>query len=380
MAGRVSTAAVLDASGGNPRPYADHRPLRIAKLDLDPPGPEELLVRMEAAGLCHSDLSVVNGDRVRPVPMALGHEGTGIVEEVGSAVEGFAPGDRVVLAFLPSCGQCVPCMSGRAYLCDRANAANGRGELLSGGFRFHECGQCVHHHLGVSAFSTHIVIDRRSAVKVDRDIPPEIAAVFGCAVLTGVGAAMNSARIEPGETVIVYGLGGVGLAALMGALASGASRVVGVDPNPEKRKLAEELGAVGVAPDATADAIAADMPGGADVVIETVGHARVLEEAYRSARRGGRIVTVGLPPPDQKFEISALSLVAEAKTLSGSYMGASIPARDIPRYIDLWKAGKLPVQRLVSSVHRLEEINTLLDRMSAGEGIRQVIRFDDPAD
>lgn len=370
-----TTAAVLDRSGDNPKPYADNRPMRIAELDLDPPGADELLIRMEAAGLCHSDLSVVNGDRVRPMPMALGHEGTGIVEAIGGAVEGFAPGDRVVLAFLPSCGTCGRCTSGEGYLCDRGTAANGKGELLTGGFRLHECGHDVHHHLGVSAFSTHIVVDRRSAVKVDRDIPSEIAAVFGCAVLTGAGAAINSARVQPGETVIVYGLGGVGLAALMGAMACGATTVIGVDPQPTKRALAEELGAIAVAPDGLAGAMAQHIPGGADVTIETVGHARVLEDAYRAARRGGRIVTVGLPNPEQRFDIPAISLVAEGKTLIGSYMGSAIPSRDVPRYIALWRAGKLPVDRLVSSVHKLDEINAMMDRMAAGEGIRQIIRF-----
>lgn len=371
-----TTAAVLARSGDNPKPYAENQPLRIAELDLDAPGPDELLIRMEAAGLCHSDLSVVNGDRVRPMPMALGHEGAGTIEAIGSAVQGFAPGDRVVLAFLPSCGICERCTSGEAYLCERGTAANGKGEMLTGGFRLHECGHDVHHHLGVSAFSTHIVVDRRSAVKVDSDIPAEIAAVFGCAVLTGAGAAMNSAKVQPGETVVVFGLGGVGLAALMAAQASGATTVIGVDLQAAKRDLAQDLGAIAVAPDGLADAIARAMPGGPDVVIETVGHARVLEDAYRTARRGGRIVTVGLPNPEQRFDIPAISLVAEGKTLIGSYMGSAIPARDVPRYIALWRAGKLPVDRLVSSVHKLDEINAMMDRMAAGEGIRQIIKFD----
>jgi alcohol dehydrogenase len=369
-------AAVLDRSGDHARPFVDSRPMRIARLDLDPPGSDELLIRMEAAGLCHSDLSVVNGDRVRPVPMALGHEGAGVVEQVGPGVEGFAPGDRVVLAFLPACGHCVACVSGNGYLCGRGAAANGRGEMLNGGFRLHECGRNVHHHLGISAFASHAVVDRRSAVKVPGDIPGEIAAVFGCAVLTGVGAAMNSACVRPGENVVVFGLGGVGLAALMGAMASGAANVIGVDPMAEKTALADELGASGVAPHGLAAALSDLMPEGPDVVIETVGKGQVLETAYRTARRGGRIVTVGLPAPDDLFSIPALSLVAEGKTVIGSYMGSAIPARDIPRYIALWQAGKLPVERLVSSTHRLSEINAMMERMAQGEGIRQIILFD----
>jgi Zn-dependent alcohol dehydrogenase len=373
---RIVRSAVLEQSGGHAKPYASHLPLRIAELTLDPPGQGEVLVRIDAAGLCHSDLSVVNGDRVRPMPMALGHEGTGIVEALGAGVSGLAKGDRVVLVFLPSCGRCVPCLSGEGYLCEVGAAANGKGELIGGGSRLHEHDHAVHHHLGVSAFSTYVVVDQRSTVKIDADIPAEIAAVFGCAVLTGVGAAINSAKIVAGETVIVFGLGGVGLAALMGAVASGASRVIGVDRIPAKIALAEELGAIGTTPEDLARTIETALPAaGADIVIETVGNARVLAAAYGAARRGGRIVTVGLPSPDQRLDLPALSLVAEGKTLIGSYMGSAIPARDIPRYVAMWQAGLLPVERLISSTHRLEDLNTMLDAMDRGEAIRQIIRF-----
>ncbi|PEQ11425.1 alcohol dehydrogenase [Novosphingobium sp. PC22D] len=375
MSGKTR-AAVLEQSGGHTAPYARSTPMRFTELDLDPPGAGEVLVRIEAAGLCHSDLSVVNGDRVRPMPMALGHEGTGIVEALGDGVTGLAPGDRVVLVFLPSCGQCKACLSGEGYLCDVGAAANGKGELLGGGFRLHECGHDVHHHLGVSAFSNRVVVDQRSTVKVDRDIPPQIAAVFGCAVLTGVGAVTNSAKVAPGESVIVFGLGGVGLSALMGAIGSGAATVIGVDLAAGKLDKARELGAIAVSPEGLADAIAEHLPaGGADVVIETVGNAKVLGQAYRAGRRGSRIVTVGLPPPDQNLDIPALSLVAEGKTLIGSYMGSSIPARDIPRYIGMWRAGHLPVEQLISSTHVLEDLNDMLDAMSNGEAIRQIIVF-----
>jgi len=369
-------SAVLDRSGDNPTPYADNKPMRFAELELDPPGPGEVLVRIEAAGLCHSDLSVVNGDRVRPMPMALGHEGTGIVEALGPGVDDLAEGDRVVLVFLPSCGRCVQCLSGEGYLCANGAAANGKGELIGGGRRLHECGHDVHHHLGVSAFANYAVVDQRSTVKVDRDIPAEIAAVFGCAVLTGVGAVINSARVMPGETAIVFGLGGVGLAATMGALGSGAAKVIAVDMIDAKIALANELGAIAVKPDQLAETIATHLPaGGADAVIETVGNARVLAQAYASARRGGRVVTVGLPPPEQTFALSPLSLVGDGKTLIGSYMGSAIPARDIPRYIGMWQAGKLPVEKLISSTHQLEDLNAMMDAMHRGEAIRQIIRF-----
>ncbi|MFV3077028.1 zinc-binding dehydrogenase [Niveispirillum fermenti] len=368
------TAAILDQIG-QPGPYADSRPLRLAEVDLAPPRPGELLVRIDAAGLCHSDLSVINGDRPRPMPMALGHEASATVMEVGDpAASDFKPGDRIVLAFLPACGQCACCGSGEGYLCQPGATANGEGRLLRGGRRLRDGGRDVHHHLGVSAFATHAVVDQRSAVKIPSDIAPEIAALFGCAVLTGVGAVMNTAAVRPGESVVVYGLGGVGLSSLLGAVAAGAQPVIAVDPIEEKRRLALELGAAAaVAPADAAQAIADLTGGGADVAIETAGKAAVLAAAYKSTRRGGRTVTVGLPNPAEMLSFPAVSLVAEGKALIGSYMGSSIPARDVPRYIALWRAGRLPVHRLLSGTAPLSEINRLMDELAAGRVIRQVV-------
>jgi alcohol dehydrogenase len=258
-------------------------------------------------------------------------------------------------------------------MCPNGAAANGEGRMLRGGYRLHDNGADVHHHMGTSAFATHTVIDRRSAVKIDRDVPAQIAALFGCAVLTGVGAVINSAAVRPGESVVIYGLGGVGLAALLGAKASGAVPIVAVDPIAEKRAVAERLGAVAVAPADAVAAIAATIPGGADVVVETVGRATVLADAYRAARRGGRVVTVGLPNPAEMLNLPAVSLVAEGKTLIGSYMGGAIPARDIPRYLAMWRGGLLPVEVLMTSVSPLAEINDLLDTLADGQGFRQII-------
>lgn len=368
------TAAILAHSGDNPRPYAGQPPLELAEVELDPPAAGELLVRIDAAGLCHSDLSVVNGDRPRPMPMALGHEATGIVERLGNGVRDFAVGDRVILAFLPSCGACARCTGGEPWMCGVAAAANGAGALLGGGSRLHgACGD-IHHHLGVSAFASHVVVDQRSAVRVDADIPPEIAALFGCAVLTGAGAVMNSAEMRPGEQVLVYGLGGVGLSALLAARAVGAGVLAAIDPSPEKRAIAAGLGAVALAPEEAGARLAEVFPdGGPDLVVETVGKGAVLVAAWNAARRGGRVVTVGLPNPAERFDIPAISPVADGKTLIGSYMGSAVPARDIPRYIALWRAGKLPVELLLSSVSPLSDINLLLDRLADGAAIRQVM-------
>jgi len=366
---KTISAALLRQSGGHEAPYDHSAPLEITTLELDKPKPGELLVRIDAAGLCHSDLSVIDGNRPRPMPMALGHEAAATVMETGDPDESdFAPGDRVVLVFLPSCGACPKCAAGEGFLCPNGAAANGKGELLHGGSRLSCCGDTVHHHLGVSAFADHAVIDKRSAVKINGDIPPEIAALFGCAVLTGVGAVINTAKVMPGESVLIYGLGGVGLAALLGAIAAGDNPVTAVDPFPKKRALALELGAAKAVAPGDDEALF-----GADVVIETVGKAAVLNHAYKAAGRGGRVITVGLPHPDEKLDIPALSLVADAKTLRGSYMGSCIPSRDIPRYIGLWQAGRLPVEKLLTSVNPLEDINALMDKLHKGEAVRQIV-------
>lgn len=373
-----ATAAIL-RSIGQEGPYAETRPLDLCDVELDAPGDEQLLVKIEAAGLCHSDLSVINGDRPRQVPMALGHEAVATVIDAGAgAADQFAAGDRIVLSFLPSCGHCTACQTGEGYMCGNGAAANGAGTLLGGDIKIHErtgdlhCD--VHHHLGVSAFASHAVIDRRSAVKIDKDIPVEIAALFGCAVLTGVGAVLNSGHLRVGESVAIYGLGGVGLSALLGAIAGGAQPVIAIDPSAEKRAKAIEMGAAAAfAPDAPEEARIDAIGGKPDLVIETVGKAAVLAEAYGFARRGGRIVTVGLPNPAEMLEIQALSLVADGKTLSGSYMGSAIPARDIPRYIALWKTGRLPVEQLLTSTSPMSDINALFDNLAAGTAIRQIV-------
>lgn len=200
-------AAVLTALGAS-RPYSESRPLTLAEVELDPPGRDEVRIAVRAAGLCHSDLSVINGDRPRPVPMALGHEAAGVVEALGPGVEDLAVGDHVVTVFMPSCGTCAPCAEGRPALCEPGARANGNGELLAGGRRLACDGAPVHHHLGCSVFAEHAVVSRRSLVRVDQDLPFEHAALFGCAVLTGVGAVVNTAAMRPGQSVVVVGLGG----------------------------------------------------------------------------------------------------------------------------------------------------------------------------
>lgn len=370
-------AAVLRSMGA-PMPYAQSQPLCIEEVELERPGRDEVLVKIAAAGLCHSDLSVINGSRPRPMPMAIGHEAAGVVVEAGDGVDDLKPGDHVVMVFMPSCGHCQPCSQGRPALCEPGAVANGKGELLTGAIRLHEGEETIHHHLGCSAFADHAVVSRRSLVRIDKDIPLDVAALFGCAVLTGVGAVVNTARVQAGETVAVVGLGGVGLAAVLGALAAGAARVVAVDLSPEKLQLAEDLGATGIvdarAPDAI-DQVRALTGGGADFVFEFAGSARALENAYKMTKRGGTTVTAGLPPPDAVLPVNIVSLVAEERTVKGSYIGTCVPVRDVPRYVELYKAGRLPVDRLMSGRIPLEDINEGFDRLHDGSVVRLVVDF-----
>ncbi len=361
--------AVLERVGAE-HPYADSRPLAVRELELEGPGSGELLVRMEVAGVCHSDLSVVDGARPRPVPMLLGHEAAGIVEAVGDGVDDVSVGDRVVMTFLPRCGSCVGCATGGRMPCERGSAANAAGELLGGGRRLHLGGEPVHHHLGVSAFADHAVVDRRSVVPVPLDVPAEVAALLGCAVLTGGGAVLNAARPEPGATVMVVGLGGVGMAALLVARALGHP-VVAVDARSDKLDAALALGAERAI---LADGLAASgvrVP----VVVEAAGHPRAFEAAFAATAPGGVTVTVGLPAPDARSSIAPLALTAEARTVVGSYLGSSVPERDIPRYVELWRAGRLPVEALVSDRIALDDVAAAMDALADGAALRQLIVF-----
>ena len=375
----MRTQAAVLYEMGKRRPYADSAPLVIEDLELDGPGPGEVLVEVAAAGLCHSDLSTINGSRPRPLPMVLGHEASGVVRETGAGVSGFQPDDHVVFSFVPTCGRCSCCATGRPALCARGAAANGAGTLLGGGVRFRRNGEPVLHHLGVSGFSRYTVAAQESLVRIGRDVPIENAALFGCAVLTGVGAVINAAKVAPGQAVAVFGLGGVGLSAVMGAKYAGAAAIVAVDPLPAKLELARKLGAHHVVNPREADVarVIAEIPsGGVDVAIEAVGSAAVLQAAYAATRRGGTTVTVGLPHPDEQLSIPALSLAAQEKVLRGSYMGSAVPRQDIPRLIGLYLAGQLPVDQLLSPAIRLDEINVGFDRLADGTAVRQLIHFD----
>ena len=362
---------------GLPRPYADSRPLRLESVAMPAPRAGEVLVKIERASLCHSDLSVVNGARPRPLPMALGHEAAGTITAVGPGVTDVRPGDRVVLVFVPSCGDCRACDAGRPALCHRGAEANGTGDLLHGSaILTTKAGERLNHHLGVSAFSGFAVVARESVVVVDDDVSFEIAALFGCAALTGIGAVENTARVTAGQSVVVFGLGAVGLMAVMAAARIPGTCVIAIDPLPAKQELALRAGAHFAGSPDQAAALVADHAGdGVDVAIEAVGSARVMEACLDLLTRGGALVSVGLPHPDQTVSVQALQFAGRGIRMLGSYLGDSVPARDIPRYLQMWRDGTLPVELLHTDTKPIAELNEGLDALADGSVVRRLFTF-----
>lgn len=371
-------SAILRSSGVE-QPYAKSKPIHIEEIELDAPQEGEVLIQIKAASLCHSDLSVINGSRPRPLPMALGHEAAGIVKEVGPGVMNFQPGDQVVCVFVPSCGHCIPCAEGRPALCEPGAKANGEGTLIGGGVRLHAGDEKIGHHVGVSAFSEYAVVSQNTLVKVNEDLSFEKLALFGCAVITGVGAVVNTAKVQLGSTVAVIGLGGIGLSALLGAIAAGAREVIAIDINDKKLEQAKSLGATAVFNSKDADVIdqvKAYTSGGVDYAFETAGVVQAMDVAYGVTKRGGTTTTTGLPHPQHQFSFPYVTLTAEEKTLKGSYVGSCVPLRDIPNYIQMMKTGKLPVDKLLSNIISLDEINEGFDLLATGDNSRIIIKMD----
>jgi alcohol dehydrogenase len=376
---RVQAAVLYEMR--KPTPYEESSPLIVEEVELDGPGPGEVLVEVVGAGLCHSDLSVINGSLYPQLlqPMILGHEASGIVRETGPGVKDIQVDDHVIFSFVPTCGHCYYCSIGRPSLCITGNKANGRGTLLSGEQRFHKSGgQPISHFLGVSAFSHFTVAAQESLIVIDRSLPLEKAALFGCALITGIGAVMNTARVAPGEPVVVFGLGGVGLSTIMGAKLVGASPIIAIDMLTSKFELAKRLGADYTLPADQGDLIAAIRElthGGAEYAFDAVGNTNVLAQAFTATRPGGKTIAIGIPPSDRFVSLHAAMLVVQEKSLHGSFMGSAVPRRDIPRLASLYQAGKLPLDELLSPSISLEEINIGFDRLAQGSAIRQLIRF-----
>ncbi|TDQ79170.1 alcohol dehydrogenase [Sphingobacterium yanglingense] len=374
-------AAVLHQVGGHKRPYSDSKPLKIEEIELGKPGKEEVIVQVKAAGLCHSDLSVIDGNRPRPMPMVLGHEAAGVIVELGEDVKGFELGDHVVFAFLPSCGHCEYCMSGKAALCNPGAKANNEGVLLNGDIKIKsQSGETYHHHLGVSGFAGYAIASIYSLVKIDKSYPFEIAALFGCAVMTGVGAVVHTAQVHVGESVLVVGLGGVGLSAILGAKAAGASKIIAADVSHSKLDVAKEFGAthtINSGKEGALEELKQEITvSGVDKSVEFAGAMPALDFAFNATKKGGVTVTGALPHPDARLSLNPLTLVGQEKSLKGCYLGSCVPSIDIPNFLELYKNGNLPVDKLITHRLKLEDINEGFERLASGEAIRQVIIFD----
>ncbi len=357
-------AAVLHAFG---------QPLVVEELELDPPKAGELAVRMAASGVCHSDLHVAQGIHPTLLPVVLGHEGAGVVEEVGPGVVDLAPGDHVLLTWLPYCGRCRQCVRGRPNRCE--NTAWYDATMEDGTCRFHRNGRPVHHY-NTSSFAERSVVPARTAVKVDASLPLTELALMGCAVMTGVGAVFNTARVRPGDTVAVVGCGGVGLNIVQGAAIANASRIVAIDVEPMKLDLAGKLGATETILASEGDAVDAVIAGGGlvDFAFEAIGRPSTIELATRLLRPGGQAILVGMAPPDARAAFNPLDLTTGEKVIRGSWYGSCRPPIDFPILLDLYRARRLRLDLLVTPC-ALEDVNDALDAIETGRVARSVIVF-----
>jgi S-(hydroxymethyl)glutathione dehydrogenase/alcohol dehydrogenase len=350
------------------------QPLTVEELELDPPKSGEVLVRMAASGVCHSDLHVAQGVHPTSLPVVLGHEGAGVVEEVGPAVAGVAPGDHVLLTWLPYCGHCRQCARGWPNRCE--NTAWYDATMEDGTCRFHSNGQPVHHY-NTSSFAQRSVVPARTAIKVDPSLPLTELALMGCAVMTGVGAVLNTAKVRPGDTVAVVGCGGVGLNVVQGARIAGASTIIAIDIVPSKLELARELGATAVVDAGQSppvEAVAELVPGGVDYAFEALGRPQTIETAIGLTGRGGQAILIGMAPPDARVAIDALTTTLEERCVRGSWYGSCMPLRDIPLLVDLYREGRLRLDSLITPCG-LEDVNRAFARMEAGETARSVIVY-----
>jgi S-(hydroxymethyl)glutathione dehydrogenase/alcohol dehydrogenase len=355
--------------------YNFGEPLKVESLELRAPSADEVVVKLGASGVCHSDLSVQQAKLPFPPPVVLGHEGAGTVEEVGKDVRHLKPGDHVVLSWVENCGRCHFCVAGHAHLCDAMMAS-----MMSGGeLVFQKDGVQIARMAGVASFAERTVVRGNAAIKISDDIPFDRACLVGCGVMTGVGAAVNTAKVQPGDTVAVFGCGGVGLNVIQGAVLCGASRVIAVDLSPAKLELAKTFGATDVVngKDGNApDQIRNLTDGlGVDFAFEVIGIPAVITEAYFSLKRGGKVIVVGVPPMGEMVQIPGQMIALEEKSIVGSLYGSGNMKRDMPRLIELYQRKKLKLDELVSKRIKLEDVNAAFADMEKGAVARSVIVF-----
>jgi Zn-dependent alcohol dehydrogenase len=352
-------------------------PLELSELELAAPGPGEALVRLHASGVCHSDLNAIDGTAETRCPAVLGHEGAGVVEAVGAGVA-LRPGTRVVLSWLPACGRCEECLRELPHLCSAAWAGMEHGGLLDGTPRLSRGGEPVFHYSYLSAFAERTVVPAACCIPIPDDVPFEIAALAGCAVATGTGAVWRTAGVRPGERVAVFGCGGVGMSAVLGAVAAGAEPVVAVDVAEQKLAQALDLGATHAVAwasgaEATAERVRAESGGGVDYAFEATGRPEAALAAFLSTRPRGAAVLIGIPRADAVVELPALAIPRLERRVIGSIYGSTRPARDFPPLLELYRRGRLPLDRLISARLPLDAVEDGLARMRDGRTLRVVL-------
>ena len=364
-------AAVLESPGS---------PMKIAEIEIENPGPGQIRVAVKYCGCCHSDLSIAEGVFPAPTPIVLGHEASGIVDAVGPGIDHLVPGDHVVLTPCPPCGSCYWCVRGEASNCVDTSAImtnqfpDGRTGLSRGG-------EVVYRGLGMAGFAEYVLVQKNGAVKIDSEVPLEVACVVGCAVQTGVGAVLNTARVTEGASVLVLGLGGIGLSVVQGARLAGATRIIVSDPGAARREAAGALGATDLIDPTQEDMIvkAQTQTGGigVDYAFECAGHSELITQAVTATRNGGSIVCVGAPPIDHNITLGPASLfVLSAKRLMGTLLGSCNSLREIPRMIGLYQSGRLDLEALITARRPLDEINEAMADLSAGRGIRTILEIE----
>jgi S-(hydroxymethyl)glutathione dehydrogenase/alcohol dehydrogenase len=357
-----------------------NEPLEIRDVEVESPRAGEVKVRMGASGVCHSDVSVQNGTLMSPTPIVLGHEGAGVVEEIGDGVTSVKPGDHIVISWVPQCGECFFCKKGQGYLCSKADIALVAGGLLDGTTRFTSDGQPLFQMAASGTFSEVTIIPEIGAVKIPDDIDMRVAALIGCGVLTGAGAALNTADIKKGDTVAVVGCGGVGLNVIQGARIAGAAEIIAIDMNETKLQMAKEFGATASVNAAQGDPVSQVMEmteqRGADVSFEVIGLQQTIEQTITMARRGGEAILVGVPRMDVMLTLPAfLGVVVASKTIKGCWYGSSNVQQDVPKLVDLYKKGDLKLDELISRTISLDQVNDAFAAMQTGEVARSVIQY-----
>jgi S-(hydroxymethyl)glutathione dehydrogenase/alcohol dehydrogenase len=356
------------------------KPLEIAEIDLEGPKPGECLVRLAATGVCHTDAYTMSGaDPEGLFPAVLGHEGAGVVEEVGPGVRSVRSGDHVIPLYTPECRECKFCLSGKTNLCQRIRETQGKGLMPDGTSRLSRNGKMIHHYMGTSTFATHTVVPEIALAKIRKDAPLDKVCLLGCGITTGIGAVLNTARVAPGSTVAVFGLGGIGLSVIQGAVMAGADRIIAVDLNPRKFELARRLGATDVVNPAEAgdvvEAIVDMTDGGVDHSFECVGNVELMGQALRCAHKGwGQSVIIGVAGAGQEIHARPFLLVT-GRVWKGTAFGGVRGRTELPRYVDRYMAGRIEINEMITATLPLEEINRAFDLMHAGESIRSVVRY-----